>query len=202
MTARQDHIRDHFHTPPLTDVQPSTRAKQPPKKKVKRTPKPPRVKRFRFLDLPAELRDEIYDLALVEPNGLTLVAQTKNLRKSVRRGTISIEETEHYNGLRRKYGYFSWYRPRDASDSSFSSLGEATRQLVPKLLAVNKQIREEGSTVLYKQEIIMQDASALHHFLAKIGPYNRALVSTITVKGWHGGELCASPFRNRGSDAS
>lgn len=139
------------------------------------------MKPFRFLDLPAELRDEIYDLALTEPDGITLVPQTKNYRRTVVRGTIHTEDGNRYYGIRlhRRSWRRRWYQ-----NSQTSVIGESTRQLIPNLLAVNKQIRDEASSVLYKQEIILEDTTALHVFITQIGDYNSRLLSDVTVKGW------------------
>lgn len=139
------------------------------------------MKPFRFLDLPAELRDEIYDLALTEPDGITLVAQTKNYRRTVTRGEIATEDGNYYYG--RRLHRRSW-RSRNQRDSQKSVIGESTRHLVPNLLAVNKQIRDEASSILYKQEIILEDTTALHIFITQIGDYNCRLLSDITIKGW------------------
>ncbi|KXS96360.1 hypothetical protein AC578_3084 [Pseudocercospora eumusae] len=151
-------------------------------KKAKKTPskKEKKQKPFRFLDLPAELRDEIYELALVEPNGLTLVSRTKNSRRSVTRGSISITNTKSYYG---KTCRRIWYSQRiDGSQTSIESHLE--RQLIPNLLAVNQQIRFEASSFLYKQEIVLDDTSTLFQFIATIGPYNRKLINDIVVRGW------------------
>jgi hypothetical protein len=55
---------------------------------------------------------------------------------------------------------------------------------------VNKQIREEASTVLYKQEIILEDTTALFNFISTIGDYNRQLVSDLTIRSWGQGKSC------------
>lgn len=147
------------------------------KKKKKQEP-------FRFLDLTAELRNEIYELALVEPNGLTLLSRTKSSRRSVTRGAISIIENQYYYGKSRRC---RWY-----SGSATSTEAHHDRMLVPNLLAVNQQIREEASSYLYKQDIILEDTTALLQFIATIGPYNRQLVNHIVVRGWGGGKFLAA----------
>lgn len=48
-------------------------------------------------------------------------------------------------------------------------------------------MRDEASSILYKQEIIFEDTTALHAFVTFIGPYNRRLLSDLTIKGWGDG---------------
>ncbi|KXT10795.1 hypothetical protein AC579_2977 [Pseudocercospora musae] len=151
-------------------------------KKAKKTlpKKEKKQKPFRFLHLPPELRDEIYELALVEPNGLTIVSQTKNSRRTVTRGAISITDAKHYYGKTR---HRRWYWIRN-DDSEISIESHQDRKLIPSLLAVNQQIRVEASSFLYKQEIVVSDTTALLQFVATIGPYNRKLINDIVVRGW------------------
>ncbi|SMR48518.1 unnamed protein product [Zymoseptoria tritici ST99CH_1A5] len=167
------------------------KGKAPPKKKVKIAPqskkrKPKEQKPFRFLELPAELRDEIYDLCLTEPDGLLLVSKRRGARKTVARGSVTTQTGTHYHGKYRSGGYRGWrryyYGNQDRPETT--SFGSRSRRFVPALLAVNKQMREEGSSRLYKQEIALEDTTALFNFIATIGDYNRQMVSSLTIKGW------------------
>lgn len=153
-------------------------AKKKPKLTIAKPKKAKKEKPFRFLDLPAELRDEIYELALTETDGIALCSRTKSYRRTVARGTIATQDSNYYYGRRSRRGY---YYDRN---SQKSQIVEPTRQLVPNVLAVNQQIRNEASSMLYKQEIILEDTTALHTFITQIGPYNRQLLSDITIKGW------------------
>ena len=135
------------------------------------------------MDLSAELRNEIYELALTEEDGITLVTRTKQLRRRVARGTIKIEQSGSYFGKQRRTGGFrSYWRVAQATQSI--TTGRAHRQLSPDLLAVSKQIREEGSSILYRQDLIFEDMMSLHAFIAQIGTYNQKLVTELTVKSW------------------
>lgn len=108
-----------------------------------------------------------------------MTSRTKNYRRSAIRGIIYTQDSYGYGRRRRRYhGY---------SNSQSSQIGKPTRRLVPNLLAVNRQIRDEASSILYKQEIILEDTTALHTFIAQIGPYNRELLSDVTIKGWGSG---------------
>ncbi|KAM3416706.1 hypothetical protein BST61_g8297 [Cercospora zeina] len=147
-----------------------------------------KTKPFRFLDLSAELRNRVYEFALTEPNGLTLVARTKKYRRCVVRGPIDVAETDRHYGKKYRYRYHEWSRSwaseQDNDDDDESEEYSGDRLLVPNLLAVNKQIHEEATSYLYKQEMILEDTNALHIFLASIGPSNRELLTEVTLRGW------------------
>lgn len=133
-------------------------------------------KPFRFLDLPPELRDEIYKLALVESGTMTLVFKMKASRRIVARSS-----TWNPSG-----NYYSYPNPRSQEDSDPADKWEHGR-LSPNLLAVNKQINREASAHLYQQPIALEDTRALHTFLAAIGPSNRLLLSNIIVRCYGSG---------------
>ena len=153
-----------------------------PKKNKKDSQKP-----FPFLSLPAELRDQIYELAFCEPNGLTLVSATKSYRRIVCRGDIFSPDEDHYYGRRRRGKYRGRYRISGQSQSQSTEDEISKRQLVPNLLAVNKQIHAEGINFLYGQEIVLDDTMTLHQFLASIGDDNQKRLLELTIKGWGGG---------------
>ena len=145
---------------------------------TKKEPKP-----FLLLSLPAELREEIYRLALWDPEGLTLVSKIKGMRRTVKRDPMPSLGSYKHCGNRR-------YRqdlPSAAGSHSPSKVRPPWTTLSPNLLAVSKQVRDEAIGVLYKQPITVDQPKTLHHFLACIGPTNRPQVSNITIKGWgHG----------------
>lgn len=126
---------------------------------------------FRFLSLPAELRDYIYELALTEEGGVTLVSATKAQRRIIRRGEVSTDE------------HYARYRGGIRTGGQ-DPVPARTTSLVPNLLAVNKQVHAEGIAWLYQQPLILEDTMALHTFLAAIGPANRNVITQLVVKGW------------------
>lgn len=146
------------------------------KKRVRLTaPKPKKEKKqepFPFLSLPAELRDYIYELALTEAEGITLVSTTKSFRRIVCRGEIDNTVSRYRRGV--------WTGGSDDMPARANTMS-------PNLLAVNKQIHAEGLAWLYQQPLFLQDTMTLHTFLATIGPENRKIVTDITVEGWGGG---------------
>ncbi|KAK3622651.1 hypothetical protein LTR56_014307 [Elasticomyces elasticus] len=155
------------------------------RKAAKRAKKSPGItkskkneKTFPFERLPPELRDQIYELALTDENGITLVAKTNQYRRTVKRGTIT--ENGGYGRRRRRY----WQQP--SQSQSQATQPAATRALCPALLAVSKQLHAEGVNYLYQQEIVLEDTYALHSFLATIGS-NRSRLTDLTVKTWGSG---------------
>lgn len=139
---------------------------------VSRAKKERPQKPFQFLSLPPELRDYIYELALTEEGGLMIVSSTKSFRRIVRRGAIYTDPSRF--AYYRRGNYAGGKEPMPARGDTLS----------PNLLAVNKQIRAEGTAWLYQQPLILQDTMTLHTFLAAIGPTNREAVTEIIVEGW------------------
>jgi hypothetical protein len=56
---------------------------------------------------------------------------------------------------------------------------------VPNLLALSHQIYSEAQPVLYGMNaFVLDDTTALHSFLATVGPRNSVLLSDVTIKEW------------------
>lgn len=158
--------------------------KRTPRKRVRLTPRRPKkaAKPFPFLRLPAELRDYIYELALVDPNGLSLVNKTKALRRTVTQGDILEEHGTGYrswNFLRRNPHL---NHSQTSADQSEDEGPRVHARLSPSLLAVNKQVHAEAVSRLYAQPIALEDTLALHSFLGIIGAANRLELADLTVK--------------------
>lgn len=114
---------------------------------------------------------------------MTLVSGTRDLRRIVQRSTFETEDSAHYTGKvhrthRRSYRWYS------GTQGSKTQIGNSDAHLSPNLCAVSKQLREEGCSILYKQEIILEDTAALYVFVTAIGSFNRQLLAQVTVKGW------------------
>ncbi|KAF2770618.1 hypothetical protein EJ03DRAFT_326243 [Teratosphaeria nubilosa] len=132
--------------------------------------------------LPAELRDQIYELALTDPSGVALASKTKNYRRTVTRAPSSSA-----NGYRYRGGWRARYGRYDSQQSQPSQNQVAKpNQLVPSLLAVSKAVHAEAVGWLYQQPIIVSDTYALHSFLACIGSH-RSQVTDIVVRRWGDG---------------
>lgn len=148
--------------------------KVPSKKKVRVVKKPTKEKRFRFLDLPAELRDMIYELTLTDANGVGIVATQAGHRHIAIRGKVFTEQDLEY----RRYSRF-----KQAKEGA-AELAPISTYFVPALLAVNKQINAEGINYLYGQDFIFKDTTALHSFLAPIGTRNQQRLTNIEIMSW------------------
>ncbi|GAB7331299.1 hypothetical protein MBLNU13_g02746t1 [Cladosporium sp. NU13] len=149
----------------------------PTKKKFKPSPKAKKEKPFRFLDLPPELRDMVYEMALTDVDGVAIVAKTKGYRRTAGRGPVYVSSS--YDpprwGRRRSR---RWLRP-----DSKSAVRTET-EFVPALLAVNKQINSEGTNYLYGQDFVFEETVALQQFLAIIGSQNQQRLSSVEILGW------------------
>ena len=105
--------------------------KAPPKKKTRKAAKPKKpvkVKPFRFLDLPPELRDMIYEMALVDPNDVSIVTRTRVYRQKPMRGPVYPEAD---------YQAAGWRRSRRLLQGA-TQVSPISTTFIPALLAVNK----------------------------------------------------------------
>ncbi|KAK1052433.1 hypothetical protein LTR74_016530 [Friedmanniomyces endolithicus] len=140
-------------------------------KKAKEPAIPKKIEKpFPFEKLPAEFRDYIYELALTDENGLTLISKTKKYRRTAGPGAIVERDNRGWFHSRRRCRH----RRLEATPRAVLS---------PALLAVSKQIHADGVNYLYHQPIVVEDTYALHNFVAAIGS-NRARVTDLTIKGW------------------
>ena len=137
----------------------------------------PKRKIFPFMSLPAELRNQIYALALTDAKIIHLVSQTKRYRRTVRR---SVPSRIDPRTQRRSHHY--QISPSQLRDTS----AEITLPtLVPNVLVLNKAIYAETQPILYAgNTFAVEDTMAMHVFLAIIGPKNRATVTDLTIRGW------------------
>jgi hypothetical protein len=86
-----------------------------------------------------------------------------------------------YGGYRRR-GYL---QPRPASGSGSDSAPITLPAFVPNLLVLNHQIYSEAQPILYgSNAFTLEDTTAMHSFLANIGPRNAAMLADVTIKGW------------------
>lgn len=119
--------------------------------------------------LPAELRNKIYQMALIgseadEPIFITSV--TKYHRRVATRCTENTCDPQFNRG---HYG-----QSAIPKDNNFS----------PNILAVSKTIHAESAFLLYSQPIFVADNNALLTFLSQIGPRHSTLLRDITVGTW------------------
>ena len=126
--------------------------------------------------LPPELRNQIYNLALVDENGIYLVSKTKRYRRTVERSVTFI--TRQSEILSRVYS-------NSQSQSSEHTAAPALLSLAPNLLLLNHAIHAETQPILYADNsFLIADTTAMHAFLANIGPKNRANITDLTIGEW------------------
>jgi hypothetical protein len=114
-----------------------------------------------FLDLPGEIRNKIYEYALIDPDGIHLKASKFHCRRQVLRTDPG--------ALRGKHAKPTTYEPLGAG-----------------LLATNKKIYQEGLGFLYNRNMFfLQDPYALHTFIVNIGPRMAQKLRDLTVVTWN-----------------
>ncbi|KAF2627379.1 hypothetical protein BU25DRAFT_341505, partial [Macroventuria anomochaeta] len=131
----------------------------------------PKRKIFPFLQLPAEIRNMIYNYALTDPSGIKFVAVQRNKRRCVERVSNKTFDS---------VGTGSYYQSHRINDDA----DEQPTSLVPSLLAVNKQIHQEGCDILYGNELVFADTIALYAFMINLGPGSALHLKTMRLKGW------------------
>lgn len=133
----------------------------------------PKRKIFPFLELPAEIRNMIYTYALTDPSGINFVAVQRHKRRCVERvsrKTLDSHSRTYYRSNRINYNL------NDANDLPTS--------LAPSLLAVSKQIHQEGCNILYSNELVFADTVALYAFMINLGPAGASHLKIMRLKGW------------------
>lgn len=100
----------------------------------------------------------IYGYTLEDPSGINLVASFQHRRRTVQR--ISPGLMSQIAG-----GYYSRSRYYIGRNDTADPVA-----LVPALLAVSKQIYQEGRDVLYNNEFRFADTTVLYHFMLNISP--------------------------------
>lgn len=177
---RQDNLRENLQYSIILTALQKVSSKGPPKKmqkklakhsQTKQVPEVEKAQSFRFFDLPPELRDMIYKMALEDANGVSLIARTDGSRRTARRGSVYPEED-----FSRQY-----FKSRRLKWDTAKELAPASTRFLPVLLAVSRQINAEAINILYGQNFIFGDPAALHHFLAIIGPRNQQRLTSIQL---------------------
>jgi len=165
-------------THPSTQKKP----KKAPKKKARHAlPRQRSEKPFPFMELPPELRDMIYEKALVDANGICIAAKTKAYRRTVCRTLIyNPDECRPTRRLGTGRGKPRHVQNEESQDSSPPPIGS----LVPNILAVSKQIHYEAVNILYDQDFMFRDPDALHRFLAIIGARNQQRIHSIEIRSF------------------
>ncbi|KAJ4356710.1 uncharacterized protein N0V89_004746 [Didymosphaeria variabile] len=162
----------------VEEVEEEVKVSRAKKRKAVSSKALPKKKIFPFLQLPAEIRNEIYSHCLHDPAGIYLFSTTQKFRRTVDRGSelsfrgrppplIDDSEDEDVDEVSQQDQPSSEYRP-----------------LVPALLAVCKQINSEARDILYGHDFYVKDTLALHSFLVDLGPRAAGYLKNITLGEW------------------
>ena len=121
------------------------------------------------------MRHEIYRHALTDVEELFLIARTRHYRRTAQiAAPIEARET------RRRNRY--WSPPPETATNQDSTRVPA---LVPNILALSRRVHDEAQPILYGRNVFaLDDTSALHAFIANIGPKNCATLKEILINGW------------------
>jgi hypothetical protein len=114
----------------------------------------------------------IYSYALTDTSGIKFVAVQRYRRRCVERVSSKTFDQALHGRL-----YYQSSKINDDAD-------EQPTILVPSLLAVNKQIHQEGCDILYSNELVFADPIALYAFLINLGPGSASHLRKMRLKGW------------------
>lgn len=133
-----------------------------------------KAKHFRFLDLPPELRDMIYEMALTDANGISIVTKTRDNRSFPGRGRVYPQSA--YRS--------SWRGGNRYLHAGAQEVSPIETKFIPAILAVNKQINAEAINYLYGHNFAFEDTAALFRFLSTIGLRNQQRLVNLEVMRW------------------
>lgn len=133
--------------------------------------------------LPPELRNKIYELALIDPNGIHIRTVKGWFRPRVRHCApqMCLPVPGHARLANQQ-----WLRP-DGNVSAPTASGvpvDYKPALVPALLATSKAISAEVASMFWGQPFYFADSTALHTFLISLRPSSKALLRDITLLSW------------------
>jgi hypothetical protein len=140
------------------------------KVKMKKTPRTEKAKskavlradsHFPFFELPAELRNRVYEYALVDPDvAIAIEYKDSSLKRRLMKGrdAENVYTSEKYESLK------NWKVSRELTKYKFNT------HLRGQLLRVNKQINREATAMLYgNNHMAFLDPLAMNYFLDHIG---------------------------------
>jgi hypothetical protein len=133
--------------------------------------------------LPAELRNQIYDLCLCDPDGVHI----RSYQGRYRRMAVHCAPAQ----CKAQYGGRSWWGRQAQPDDPNAT--KKRYDLAPKLLAVSKQIYAEAAGMFYKQNFFIADTYALQAWLLRMGPTGAAKLHNLTIVSWSENRSHKSP---------
>ena len=136
--------------------------------------KPRPQKPFRFVDLPAELRDVIYEMALTDQGNIFIVGGTRVFRRIARRCQSPKEYPNSRDGHFRRFNHDPCAGMRQHDRVALS----------PNLLAVSHQIHNEATGYLYNQPIVVLNTRTLYDFLAPMSDDILKRLRDVAITSW------------------
>lgn len=112
-------------------------------------------------DLPAEIRNQIYDLVVCTPNNTIHVLESWSTSKSRRQATL---------GKKNWYKVIDYYHPKPFNLKSYLNF---------KILCVSKKVNQEAMGILYGQQFNFDTATAMQNFLTHLRPDTIGLMQHI-----------------------
>ncbi|EUC46244.1 hypothetical protein COCMIDRAFT_25673 [Bipolaris oryzae ATCC 44560] len=172
---KRTQVSYHLDDLEYSDTESDFESPQAKKPKARTTKTLPKRKTFPFLDLPAEIRNTIYNYALCDPSGINFISACYKKRRVAARVSA-----EYMSKISRYYNTTS----KRATGDNIDANGDYV-PLVPSLLAVNKQIYHEGIDILYGNQLTFVDSLALYSFLINLGPVRAQRLRKLQILGWH-----------------
>jgi hypothetical protein len=137
----------------------------------------PRRKIFPFLQLPAEIRNIIYCYALTDDGGSKYHYYLHMTNQHHPNHLTTVRFNAVFKHKRRTVA-------RVLTRDTALNLVVNLPVLVPALLALNKQTNSEARSILYSNDFIFSDTSALYNFLINLGPSGAKQLKHLCLKKW------------------
>lgn len=142
------------------------------------------------MDLPAEIRNKIYNECLVSDQfddqdrpSFYFLASKKRHRHTVTRCTTD-EAVRNSNSTRSFRHRRSVYHSKYGTDNDASEFYDAIKPLTTNILATCKAIYAEAGSLLFQQRFIFLDSMALMNFMSECTPQAAAFIRHIEVLDW------------------
>ncbi|EUC31004.1 hypothetical protein COCCADRAFT_38837 [Bipolaris zeicola 26-R-13] len=171
---KRTQVSYHLDDLEYSDTESEFESPQAKKPKAQTTKPLPKRKIFPFLDLPAEIRNTIYNYTLCDPSGIKFVGTYHKKRRVATRVSTKYPSSG---------GRYDSPTSKRVVEDVLDADGNYT-PLVPSLLAVNKQIYSEGIDILYGNQLTFADSFALYSFLINLGPARAQRLKKLRVLGW------------------
>jgi hypothetical protein len=146
---------------PWSQMQKVKIRKKPLAKKAKSKAVPRAAPHFPFLKLSVELRNSVYEYALVDPDVAIAIEYKDN---SLKKRLMKRHDAEHVYMYEEYESLKNWKVSQELTKYEFNT------HLCGQLLRVNKQVNREATAMLYgNNHMAFLDPSAMYYFLDHIG---------------------------------